>query len=325
VFLGNQPPNPPQVEALQACFANNGYAVRKTAYETIQDAPAGALYKPDIVITNSTVRTNKPDWEQVAMSLEVKTHDKDSTATVFKKRLKPSEDLDYTQLEKEESAQHYNYVSSQFQGRPQRGLFSISICGRFIRFYYWAPSRVVFTLALDYTEMQNVQTIIAFFRAWEAADPHIRGEDVAPWNVSSDWEKYTFKAVKVPIHHHARWKCIVEYVRCLLGDDHAPIPKRPKHWSPGSSNQFLLFNLARTQMLMWIFPRQEILMPTLSWKTRTVFSILRLFIMSTQISARCLCRSEFLSTCLETQLIYVSSHIRCRAPLDCVLAAPGAT
>jgi hypothetical protein len=229
VFLSNQPPIPPQVGAIQACFANNGYAVCKTAYTTLPDVPAGALYKPDIVITNSTVKTNKPDWEQVAMSLEVKTHDKDSTATVFKKRSNPRENLDYTQPEKEESAQHYNYVSSQFQSRPQRGLFSISICGRFIRFYHWTPSRVVFTVALDYTEVQDVQTIMAFFRAWEAAEPHIRGEDVAPWNVSGDWKKYTFKAVKVSIQHHARWKGILEYARCLLGGDHAPIPKRPKH------------------------------------------------------------------------------------------------
>lgn len=188
------------------------------------------MYKPDVVITNSTVVSNKPEWGQVAFTVEVKSHHRDSTASVFKKTLNPGENPQYTQDEKKESAQHYNYVSAQFQGRPQRGLFSISICGRFIRFYHWAPSRVVFTVALDYTELDNVQQIIAFFRTWEKAEPYIRGEDVAPPSgVPCDWEKYTFQAVKVPLQHNARWKSILEYARCLLGDGHSPIPKRPKY------------------------------------------------------------------------------------------------
>lgn len=203
--------------------------MRKTTSERLPENPFGATYKPDVVITTSTVATNKPEWGQVAVTVEVKADDKDNTAAVFKKRLKPGVIPDYTEDEKKESAQHYSYVSSQFQGRPQRGLFSISICGRFIRFYHWTPSRVIFTIALKYTELQNVRKIIAFFRAWEKAEPHFRGEDVAPWNVPNDWEKYTFKAVKVPVHHHARWKSILEYVRCLLENDHSPIPKRPKH------------------------------------------------------------------------------------------------
>jgi hypothetical protein len=107
-FLGYKSPNPPQVRVVPTpCAKGIPNASRCPHWCCIR-----------------TRCNNEDKWT---------THDKGNTATVFTKRLKADQTLDY--MQKEESSQHYDYASFQFQGRPQCGLFSISICGQPIHFY----------------------------------------------------------------------------------------------------------------------------------------------------------------------------------------------
>jgi hypothetical protein len=116
------------------------------------------------------------------MTGEVKPHNMDNAARFMykdKSKRKANRGAVWTNEEYEDMAQIYHYASAQFQSRPQRGLFSFSVTGHFMRFWYWTPSGVAYTEGLDYLNQEGVKIIMALFRAWEAAGPYQRGEDVA--------------------------------------------------------------------------------------------------------------------------------------------------
>ena len=159
---------------------------------------------------------------------EVKPHDIDKAANFMRKdkaKCRADGGTLWTNEEYEDMAQMYHYASAQFQSRPQRGLFSFSVTGHFIRFWYWTPSGVAYTEGIDYLDQEDVKTIIAFFHAWAAAAPYQRGEDIAPAGVE-DWaDSYTFQEAKVEKKYHARWKEILEYLSFSLGSRFLNIPE----------------------------------------------------------------------------------------------------
>ncbi len=131
----------------------------------------------------------------------------------------------WTNEEYEDMAQMYHYASAQFQSRPQRSLFSFSVTGHLVQFWYWTPSGVTYTDGLDYFDREDIKTIMAFLQAWEAAEPYQRGEDVAPTSIT-DWvENYTFQEAKVNNKYHARWKEILEYLSFSFGGRFLKLPK----------------------------------------------------------------------------------------------------
>jgi hypothetical protein len=164
------------------------------------------------------------------MTGEVKPHDTNNAANFMCKDKSAREEnggVVWTDQEYEDRAQMYHYAVAQFQARLQRDLSSFSVTGHFMCFWYWTPSGVTYTEPLDYLDREGVKTIVAFFRAWEAAGPHQRGEDVAPAGLENWTENYTFQEAKVEKPYHGRWKDILEYLSFSFGPQFLDIPKVP--------------------------------------------------------------------------------------------------
>lgn len=160
------------------------------------------------------------------MTGEVKPQDTDHAAT-FMQKDKAEGKAVWTNEEYNDAAQMYHYAAAQFQSRPQRGLFSFSVTGQFIQFWYWTPSGVMYTDGLDYSDQEGVKTIMAFFRTWEAAAPCQRGEDVAPTDLEEWVNDYTFQEVEVEEAYHARWRKILGALSSSF-ESFIDIPKKPQ-------------------------------------------------------------------------------------------------
>jgi hypothetical protein len=189
-----------------------------------------ARYKPDIVITERR-KTMPLTWRESKLTGEVKPHNADNAASFLRKdksRRKVDGGAVWTNEEYEDIAQVYHYASVQFQSRPQRGLFSFSVTGHFMRFWHWTPSGVAYTEGLDYLKRDDVKKIMTFFHAWEVAEPYQRGEDVALSGVENWADNYTFQEVKMDRKYHVRWKEILEYLSFSFGSQFTAVPKKPQ-------------------------------------------------------------------------------------------------
>ena len=159
-------------------------------------------------------------WPESRITGEVKPHIVEHAAYFMckdKSRRKADGAAVWTNEECADMTQMYHYASAQFQSHPQRGLFSFSVTGHFMRFWYWTPSGVAYTEGLDYLDREDVKTIMSFFRTWETAEPCQRGEDVAPAGLENWADDYTFQEVKVDSKYHVRWEEILEYLSLSFG------------------------------------------------------------------------------------------------------------
>ena len=94
-----------------------------------------------------------------------------------------------------------------------------------MRFWYWG---VAYTEALDYLNQEDIKTVIAFFRAWEAVAPYQRGENVAPAGLVDWTDLYTLQEAKIEKEYHARWRNILEYLSFSFRPQFLTIPEEPQ-------------------------------------------------------------------------------------------------
>ena len=219
-----------QTAAIQKCLQGGTYTVWNSSSSSIPPLAHNALYKPDLMIAKQGAALPLT-WPESRITGEVKPHIVDHAANFMSKdksKRKADGAAVWTKEEYGDMAQMYHYASAQFQSRPQRGLFSFSVTGHFMRFWYWTPSGVAYTEGLDYLNREDVKTIMSFFRTWEAAEPCQRGEDVAPAGLEIWADDYTFQEVKVDSKYHVRWEEILEYLSLSFGSRFLTTPKKPR-------------------------------------------------------------------------------------------------
>lgn len=132
----------------------------------------------------------KIGWDMVALVLEVKNHKYDA-ARHF---LNIEHELGPAMQATTDATQIYKYARAQYISRPQRFLFSLTICGDCLRVWHWNPCGVEYTELVDYKTRDGAKYLMRFVRGWCTAEPYLRGEDVAPGGCDST-HRYTFVPV----------------------------------------------------------------------------------------------------------------------------------